>query len=216
VAAIFLFAPNLEREHRISIFLIVINWILNLGIGRYQPGKLELTFQILSQPATARDISAYDRLSIRAASAKRAPKEMVLGTKYSGAGGATPDRWVLRNRNVMQSNEEGRPAKQQRNDIANQWALGDSRWYHAMIAKGMSKNLAHLETFSKIFDASECKGAFKKPQVIDDFWSQFTTSLKFLIQPQFGVELRSEGRIENLSCTPIMHMLPLQRSHWIF
>jgi hypothetical protein len=71
--------------------------------------------------ATVRNIFADHRLSIRApAAAKRRREEMVWETKYSGAGGATPGRWALRSRNVMQSNEEGRSAKQQRNDIANQ------------------------------------------------------------------------------------------------
>jgi hypothetical protein len=31
---------------------------------------------------------------------------MVSGTQYSGAGGATRGCWALRNRNVMQSNED--------------------------------------------------------------------------------------------------------------
>jgi hypothetical protein len=58
-----------------------------------------------------------------------------LGTKYSGAGGATPGRWALRSCNVMQSNEEGPSTKQQWNDITNQWALEDSRWYHVITAE---------------------------------------------------------------------------------
>jgi hypothetical protein len=58
----------------------------------------------------ARNISVDHRLSIREETkeaGKRKREEMIWGTKYSGAGGATPGRWALRNRNVMQSNEEG-------------------------------------------------------------------------------------------------------------
>jgi hypothetical protein len=32
---------------------------------------------------------------------------MISGTRYWGVGGVTPRRWVLRSRNVMESNEEG-------------------------------------------------------------------------------------------------------------
>jgi hypothetical protein len=54
-----------------------------------------------------------------------------LGTQYSGAGGVTPGRWALQSRNVMQSNEQDGLE----NNIANQWALGDSRWHHAITAE---------------------------------------------------------------------------------
>jgi hypothetical protein len=62
-------------------------------------------------------------------------REVVSGTKYSGAGGATPGRWALRSCIVMQSNEEGLSAKQQRNGVRSQPALGDSRRYHTITAE---------------------------------------------------------------------------------
>jgi hypothetical protein len=64
---------------------------------------------------------------------------MVWGIKHSGAGGATRGRWASRSSNGMQSNEEGRSAKQQRNHIANQWALRDSRWSYAITMEPLSR-----------------------------------------------------------------------------
>jgi hypothetical protein len=101
---------------------------------RGKPGRPKLTNAALRQ-ATERDISAYHHLFIWAAAARRTQEEMVWGTKYSGAGAATPGRWALRSSNVIQSNEKGQSGKQQRNGIANQRALGDSRWYHAIAAE---------------------------------------------------------------------------------
>jgi hypothetical protein len=38
----------------------------------------------------------------------------------------------------------------------------------------MSKNIAHTETFSEIFEGFEFKRPFKKPQAVENFWLQFT------------------------------------------
>jgi hypothetical protein len=41
-----------------------------------------------------------------------------------------------------------------------------------MIPKGMSKNIAHPETVLEIFEGLEFRQPFKKPQVVENFWSQ--------------------------------------------
>jgi hypothetical protein len=42
-----------------------------------------------------------------------------------------------------------------------------------MIAKGMSKNIVRPQTFSEIFEGLEFERPFKKPHVLENFWSQF-------------------------------------------
>jgi hypothetical protein len=51
------------------------------------------------------------------------------------------------------------------------WELNDSKGY-------VKNNLAHSETFSEILEGLEFESPFKKPQVVEDFWSQFTLSFK--------------------------------------
>jgi hypothetical protein len=38
---------------------------------------------------------------------------------------------------------------------------------------GHQKDITHRETFSEIFEGLEFKSPFKKPQMIEDFWSSF-------------------------------------------
>jgi hypothetical protein len=105
---------------------------------RGKQGRPKLISTAVRQ-AIASKISADHHLSIMVAAAKGRREEMVWGTKYSGACGAMRGRWASRSGNGMQSNEEGRSAKQQRNHIANHWALGDFRWSYAITMEPLSR-----------------------------------------------------------------------------
>jgi hypothetical protein len=116
-------------------------------------GRPKFTSAALRQ-ATVRHISADDRLSIRAAAAKRRREEMVSRTTYSGDSGATPSAGPGRETLALIGGSE----------------LNDN--------KGYIKNIAHQETFSEIFEGLEFKRPLKKSQVVEDFWSQFQVVFK--------------------------------------